>query len=299
MGCDSEKQCYLKTMTLKNLMRSWSAILAVNTVLTLLCALVTPLHESFAATELAKVNQTIITTEEFEKKYQENLKFFQLKAPTKESVLDDLIKRELGLQEARKLGLDKDPDVMDRMNTVLYHALLEKKLNKEFEQIAVSDSEAKSFYSKNPEIRTSHIFVAVRAGASADEEKKALARITDIRDQHLKPGKMSFAEIAQRFSDGVAAPVGGDLDYNTKEKLDPIFYEAAVKLKNPGAMSGIVRSNFGYHIIKLTGVRPWDETDQAQIKRLVYDEKRSQVFERYMAALRKQSKVVINSGALK
>jgi parvulin-like peptidyl-prolyl isomerase len=252
-----------------------------------------------AATELARVNQTVITAEEFEKKYQENLKFFQLKAPTKKGVLDDLIKRELGLQEAKKLGLDKDPDVVDRMNTVLYHALLEKKLNKDFDQISVSDSEAKSFYSKNPEIRTSHIFVALRAGATAEEEKKALARITDIRDQHLKPGKMSFAEIAQRFSDGVAAPVGGDLDYNTKEKLDPLYYEAAVKLKTPGAVSGIVRSNFGYHIIKLTGVRPWDETDQAQIKRLVYDEKRSDVFERYMASLRKQSKIVINAGALK
>ena len=88
-----------------------------------------------AATEVARVNQTVITADEFERKYQENLKFFQLKAPTKQSVLDDLIKRELGIQEAKKMGLDKDPDVQDRMNTVLYHSLLEKKLNKDFEKI--------------------------------------------------------------------------------------------------------------------------------------------------------------------
>jgi parvulin-like peptidyl-prolyl isomerase len=141
--------------------------------------------------------------------------------------------------------------------------------------------------------------VAVRADASDEEAKKALARITEIRDQQLKPGKMSFAEVAQRFSDGVAAPVGGDLDYNTRDKLDPAFYDAAVKLKTPGTISSIVRSQFGYHIIKLTGVRPWSETDQAQIKRLVYDERRSQIFEKYMADLRKASKVNVNQAALK
>lgn len=264
----------------------------------LMGALVLPVS-GIASTELARINDTKITAEEFQQKYNDNLKFFQLKAPSKQNVLDDLIKRELGIQEARKLGLDKDPAVIERMNTVLYHALIEKKLNKDFEKIAVSESEAKEFYQKNPEIRTSHIFVAVRPGAPADEEKKALERITEIRDQHLKPGKMSFAEIAQRFSDGVAAPVGGDLDYNTRDKLDPAFYEAAVKLKTPGTLSGIVRSNFGYHIIKLTGVRPWGETDKAQIKRLVYEEKRTALFEKYMGELRKQAKVTINQSALK
>jgi parvulin-like peptidyl-prolyl isomerase len=254
---------------------------------------------SLAASELARINQTVITTEEFEKKFQDSSKFFQMKAPSRKGVLEDIIKRELGIQEARRIGLDKDPDVLERMNTVLYHALLERKLNTDLEKIVISDSEAKAFYQRNPEVRTSHIFVAVRNGATADEEKKALLRITEIRDQHLKPGKMSFAEVAQRFSDGVAAPVGGDLDYNTKDKLDPIYYDAAVKLKTPGAVSGIVRSNFGYHIIRLTGVRPWEETDQAQIKRLVYDEKRSEVFEKYMATLRKQAKVTINQSALK
>jgi parvulin-like peptidyl-prolyl isomerase len=264
----------------------------------LMSAMVIP-ASSLASTELARINDTKITAEDFQQKYNDNLKFFQLKAPSKQNVLDDLIKRELGIQEAKKLGLDKDPAVVDRMNTVLYHALIEKKLNKDFEKISVSENEAKDFYQKNPEIRTSHIFVAIRPGAPAEEEKKALERITEIRDQHLKPGKMSFAEVAQRFSDGVAAPVGGDLDYNTRDKLDPAFYEAAVKLKTPGALSGIVRSNFGYHIIKLTGVRPWGETDKAQIKRLVYEDKRTALFEKYMGELRKQAKVTVNQSALK
>lgn len=251
-----------------------------------------------AATELARVNNTVITLEDFTKKYRENLKFFQFKAPTKKGVLDDLIKRELGIQEAKKMGLDKDPEVIDRINTVLYHALLDKKLSKEFEAIHISDDEAKGYYAKYPELRTSHIFVGVRPDAKAEEEKKAFERIKKIQEE-LNGGKMSFAEAAQRFSEGVAAPMGGDIDFQMRDKLDPTYYDTALKLRTPGKVSSIVRSQFGYHIIKLTGVRKWDEVDKAQVKRILFDEKRTQIFDRYMNQLRGQAKVTVRSELIK
>jgi parvulin-like peptidyl-prolyl isomerase len=251
-----------------------------------------------AATELARINGAVISLEDFNKKYKENLKFFQLKAPSKKSVLDDLVKRELGIQQARREGLDKDPDVIDRMNTVLYHALLDKKLSKEFEAIHISDDQAKDFYSKNPEIRTSHIFVAVRPDGSAEEVKKAQEKIKKIEAQYLRNDKMSFAEVAQRYSEGVAAPMGGDIDYQTRDKLDPNYYEAAVKLKKPGKVSSVVRSQFGFHIIKLTAIRPWEETDKAQVKRMLFDEKRAHIFEQYMNQLKQQAKVSIRGELL-
>jgi parvulin-like peptidyl-prolyl isomerase len=254
---------------------------------------------AWAATELARINNAVITVEDFNKKYRENLKFFQFKAPTKKGVLDDLIKRELGIQEAKKLGLDRDPEVVDRMNTVLYHALLDKKLSKDFETIHVTDDEARAFYSKNPEIRTSHIFVAVRPDATPAQQKAALDKIKRIQDEELKGGKMSFAEVAQRFSEGVAAPMGGDIDYQTRDKLDPVYYETAVKLGSPGKVSGIVRSQFGYHIIKLTALKPWDDVDKAQVKRMLFDERRAQIFEKYMTQLRAQAKVTIKNELLK
>ena len=253
------------------------------------------------AAELARVNSTVITTENFEKKYQESLRFFQFKAPTKKTVLEDMIKRELGIQEARRLGLDKDPAVVDKMNTVLYHALLDKKLTKEFETIQVTDEEAKAFYARYPEIRTSHIFVAVRPDAKPDEEKKAREKIKRIYDEFIKQAnnRMSFAEVAQRYSEGVAAPMGGDIDYQTRDKLDPIYYETAIKLKTPGRTSDVVRSQFGYHIIKLTAIRPWEEVDKAQVKRMVFDEKRNQIFEKYMNQLRQQARVTVRQDLLK
>ncbi len=252
-----------------------------------------------AATELARVNTTVITLEDFNKKYRENLKFFQFRAPTKKGVLDDLVKRELGIQEARKKGLDRDPEVVDRMNTVLYHALLDKELSKEFEKIHITDDEAKDYYAKNPEIRTSHVFVAVRPDATEEQKKKGHEKIKRIQDENLRDGKMSFAEVAQRFSEGAAAPMGGDIDYQTRDKLDPTYYETAVKLKTPGKVSDIVQSQFGYHIIKLTAVRPWPEADKAQVKRLLFEERRGQIFEKYMGGLRQQGKVSIHSELLK
>jgi parvulin-like peptidyl-prolyl isomerase len=252
-----------------------------------------------AATELARINKTVISLEDFNKKYHESLRFFQLKQPTKGDILQELIKRELGIQEAKRMGLDRDPEVIDRMNTVLYHSLLEKKLTKDFEGIHISDEEAKSYYEKNHEIRTSHIFVALKPNASVKEQKEAYERIKKIRDEHLAGVKMSFAEVAQRYSEGPAAPMGGDIDYQTRERLDPTYYETALKLSSPGKVSDIIRSQFGYHIIKLTAIRSWEEEDKAQVKRMVFEVERAKIFEKYMGTLRNQAKVVVHPELLK
>jgi parvulin-like peptidyl-prolyl isomerase len=252
-----------------------------------------------AATELAKINGATISLEEFNQRYQDNLKFFQFKAPSRKAVLEDLIKRELAIQEARKLGLDKDPVVIERMNTVLYQALLEKKLAKEFEQIKISDDEAKAYYSKNPEVRTSTIFIALAPNASAEEVKKGTERMRQIQNEQLKPGKMTFAEVAQRFSEGPAASMGGDIDFQTRDKLDPAYYDAALALRTPGKVSDIVRTPFGLHLIKLAAVRSWDETDRGQVKRMIFEERRAQIFEKFMGQLRTQAKVNVRSDLLK
>jgi parvulin-like peptidyl-prolyl isomerase len=254
---------------------------------------------SVAATEVAKVNGKSITLEELNKRYQQSLQFYQPKTPTKKGLLDDLIKRELGIQEAKKLGLDRDPEVIEAMNTVLFNALVSKKLSKEFEEINVSDSDAKDYYSKNPEIRTSHIFVAAPFNSTPDEEKKARARIQKIYDEHIRNGKENFAEVAQRFSEGAAAPMGGDVDYKMRGMIDPAYYDAALALRSPGRVSGIVRSQAGYHIIKLTAVRSWDDVDHAAVKRLVIDERQRHAFDKLMNQLRSNSKVMVHNELVK
>lgn len=255
---------------------------------------------SFAATELARVNNKVISLEDFNNRYKDSLKFFNYKAPTKKNVLDDIIKREVGVQEAKKIGLDRDPEVIERINTVLYQSLLDKKLSSKFEAIQLTDKEVEDYYNRNPEIRTSHIFVQVRYDANPSQEKAALDKIkkiqTAMRDA-LKNGK-TFTEIATNFSEGVAAAAGGDIGYQTKDKLDPAYYATAIKLK-VGDISDVVRSQFGYHIIKLTAVREYRDTDKGQIKRLLFDEKRTAMYDAFMEDLKKKSKVSINYNLIK
>lgn len=251
-----------------------------------------------AATELAKINGTVITLEDFESKYKESLRFFRYKAPTKRNVLDDLIHRELGIQEARKRNLDRDPEVRERINTVLYHSLLDKELASKFDTIRVTDDEIRDYYKKNPEIRTSHIFVQVRYDANAAQEKEALDKIKKI-EAILKKGDKSFSEIARTYSEGVAAASGGDIDYQTKDKLDPVYYETAVALGKVGTVSGIVRSQFGYHIIKLTGIKDFKDVDKGAYKRIIFDERRSKIYEAYMDELKKSYSLQVNYDLLK
>lgn len=250
-----------------------------------------------AGTELAKVNQTVITLEEFNKRYQENLKFFPLKAPPKKDVLEDLIKREVGIQEAKRQELDKNPDVIDRINTILFNALIEKNLSKEVESIHVTDAEAKAYYAKNPLLRTSQIYVGVSLTAKEDDQKAALARIKKIKTDYLDKG-VSFAEAAQKHSDGPAAPMGGDMDYLSRDRLDPLYYNTALKLEVED-VSDIIRTPFGYHIIKLTGIRTWEDVDKTLVKRMVFEEQKTKLFNAYMSKLQEQTKVTKNLDLLK
>lgn len=254
--------------------------------------------QAHAATELAKINGSTLSLEDFNRRFSESQKTFQAKPVTKQRILDEIINREVAIQEAKKEGVDRDVEVQDRIGAILFQGLLEKKLKPELEKIQVTDADAKSFYSKNPEIRTSHIFVSVSPEAKPEDVAKAKDRISSA-EKALKEGKMSFAEVAQKFSEGPSAHLGGDVDYQAKDRLDPAYYDTAVSLRSPGKTSGIVRSQFGFHIIRVTAVRSWEEADQNQAKRLLFQEKRDHLVEQYVAQLRKKATVSIHSELLK
>ncbi len=98
--------------------------------------------------------------------------------------------------------------------------------------------------------RASHILVEITDDLSAEE---ARARIEEAQDK-LQAGE-SFASVAQEYSDDIAtAASGGDLDYSGRGVYDPAFEDALFALAQEGDRSGIVETEFGYHIIELTGI---------------------------------------------
>lgn len=253
---------------------------------------------ALAATEAAKVNDKVITIDQVTARIQEQARSGAPIALSKKMALDELVNREAAVQEAKKMKLDQDPVVAERISNVLYFAVLEKKLGTEFEKITLSDAEAKNWYEKNPEIKTSHIFVALPPGANADDEKKATAKLNGILAE-IRSGKTSFAEAAQKSSEDPSAAMGGDLDYRMKDRLDPVYYRAALKLGKLGDISSVIRTPFGMHIIRLTGKHNWSEVDRQHVKRLILDDRRQEIVSRYLNDLRQKAKVTINSAAIK
>lgn len=110
----------------------------------------------------------------------------------------------------------------------------------------------------------SHILVAVPKDADKEAVAKAKAKAEDILKK-VKAGE-NFAKLAKTYSDDPgSAKQGGDLGFFTREDMAPAFAKAVFALK-PGQVSGIVRTSFGFHIIKLLGVKPGKTKTFAQVK---------------------------------
>ena len=136
---------------------------------------------------VAEVNGHKIYKAELDNYYKNNLKNLSRKKVTKQSSLDDLINRMLGVEKAKQAGLDKDPSVIRRMEDILYHAQISKDLEKKLLAIGkVSDSEVKTYYKKNMEYRTAHILYRVRAVPTKEEVQKAYSDSLKTYDEVKK-----------------------------------------------------------------------------------------------------------------
>ena len=137
-------------------------------------------------------------------------------------------------------------------------------------QVTVSDADIKSYYDQNlsryttpEERRASHILISVKKDAPAAEQAAAKAKAESLLAE-VRKSPADFAKIAKANSqDTASAEMGGDLGYFGSGMMVKPFDDAASKLKQ-GEISDLVQSDFGYHIIELTGikaaqVKPLDE----------------------------------------
>lgn len=242
---------------------------------------------------VATVNGKAITKKEFEEYHLQNLKFVGQRKITKEVSLQDLINRELGIQRAKKTGLDKEPSVISRQEDILYHAQISKDLEGEFAKISVSDDEVKKYYDENKEYRTAHILYRLRAEPTEDEVRAAYTQSMEIYTQ-LQKSPDEFAKMANKYSQTSAAPVGGDLGFQPPTRLAPEYFEA-IKGQKVNFISQPVRTQMGYHIIKILGVKSYDQIDKNLYKKIIYDKKRDALIENYFKNLAKGADIKINA----
>lgn len=247
---------------------------------------------------VATVNGTKITKAELDQAYQQNLLFLSNKKVTKEKVLDDLISRTLGIQKAKKVGTDKDPVVVSKVEDIFYHAQISKDLEGELKKIPeISDSDVKSYYNNNKEYRTAHILYRLRAQPTPEEVKKAFEQSSAIYTE-LQKSPEKFSELANKMSQTTTAPTGGDIGFQPPTRLAPEYFEA-INGKNVGFISKPVRTQFGFHIIKVLAVKEFDKISKDMYKKIIYDIKRDAILENYFKGLRQSANININKDLLK
>lgn len=162
-------------------------------------------------------------------------------------------------------------------------------LNAVTQGLTVSDADVAAYYEQNAsryaskeERRASHILINAAAGAPAAEREAAKAKAADVLAQATK-SPATFAELARKHSqDSGSAPSGGDLGFFQRGAMVKPFEDAAFAL-DKGALSGVVESDFGYHVILLTDIKPSVVRPLAQVKAEIEAELKKQMAQREFA----------------
>ncbi|HPU29690.1 MAG TPA: peptidylprolyl isomerase [Syntrophorhabdaceae bacterium] len=250
---------------------------------------------------LATIDDEKITINEFNKELDKipiNMKMMVATQSGKKNYLEKIIMKKLLLREASKENIEKDSEFQERLKEIkeqlIIESLLKKKINVDAQ---ISEADLKQYYEKNKEtfkrdreINTRHILLNTE-----DEARQIKEKILKGED---------FAELARRYSiDPSAKTNGGEIGYHPKGTLLPEYEAAAFKLKKVGQVSDIVKTKFGYHIIKLEGIRPPSyvpfEEVKDFIKQKIAQEKQTQALEKYITNLKSTAKITINEDLLK
>ncbi len=149
------------------------------------------------------------------------------------------------------------------------------------QQIATFYEENPKFFMEDEQVRASHILLQVKPDASEEAKSEAKEQLQDIKS-NIVEGETTFAEAAKEHSDCPSKSRGGDLGYFRKGQMVPEFEQVAFAME-PGSLSDVVETKFGYHLIKVV-----DHKDQQKIALDQVDDK----IKDYLEQKARQDKVV-------
>ncbi len=149
--------------------------------------------------------------------------------------------------------------------------------------VKVSDEDLRKYYTENEkrytapeERRASHILIKAEKGMSQADRDKAKAKAESLLAE-VRKNPASFAELARKNSeDPGSAEKGGDLDFFGRGAMVKPFEDAAFALK-AGETSGLVQSDFGYHIIRVTEARGGEKRSFDAVRPEIENEIRTQL----------------------
>lgn len=199
-------------------------------------------------------------------------------------VREELVNRELLMQEAQKTGIAKQPDVQTQLDMARQEIIVSAYLRDWVRKHPITDAEVQQEYDKaksqhgDKEYKARHILV--------DTEDEAKALIAQLK----KGGK--FEDLAAKSSkDTGSAQRGGDLDWNVPGSYDKQFADAMVKLEKGKYTEAPVRTRFGFHIIQLEDMRPAKFAALAEVKPRIQQRLAQNRVEELVRGLRAKAKI--------
>jgi peptidyl-prolyl cis-trans isomerase C len=197
---------------------------------------------------------------------------------------EEVIAREVFMQEAQKQGLDATEDYKNQLELARQAILIRQLFENYRKTNPVSDADAKAEYDKfaaansGKEFKARHILVETE-----DQAKKIIA--------DLKKGA-KFEDIAKKQSkDPGSGANGGDLDWASPSSFVPEFSEAMVKLGKGEMTQTPVKSQFGYHIIRVDDIRQAQLPKFEEVKPQIVQQLQQQRLQKYQEELRAKAKV--------
>ncbi|MEN8163770.1 MAG: peptidylprolyl isomerase [Acidobacteriota bacterium] len=246
-----------------------------------------------------------------------------------QAAMGQMVDGMLLVQEAKKRGFKADPDIIKasveqaetsaggpeeldvtlaqqgldraRLHTLIEDSDLVNQLLQQLgEGVEVSDEEIAAFYEENPtffeageEVSARHILFKVEAGADDETKAAAKAKAEAARKRALE-GE-DFATLATELSEGPSGPKGGDLGFFTRDRMVAPFADAAFAMM-PGETSGVVETQFGYHVIRVEERReartvPLEEVKD-RIRQGLTQEGQGKRVEALLTSLREKAEIV-------
>jgi peptidyl-prolyl cis-trans isomerase C len=249
-----------------------------------------------------KVNDWSYTAADLEKDIGQELRraprelqhFFASKDGQKQ-FLDRVIRRELLMQEAEKRKLGDQAEVAEQVANLRRELMIRALVQEEIAgKIKVEDKDVEDYFAAHRDefsgdtVRLRHILVQTEG-----EAKEIQARLTKNE---------TFEDLAKKLSrDTNSAPKGGDLGYLGREQMLPDFARAAFALK-PNEVSDVVKTPFGFHLIKLVDRKKGEplafDQVKGQLQRRLTDERQSQRFQTWIKELEVGAKITRDESLL-
>jgi peptidyl-prolyl cis-trans isomerase C len=201
----------------------------------------------------------------------------------RDAIKKDLIAREVLIQEADKQGIGTRPEVKNAIDNARQSIIINAMLSDYMKKHPVTDAEIKSEYDKfkgqvgDKEYHARHILVGTE-----DEAKQIIAKLK---------GGAKFEDLAKQSKDPGSANNGGDLDWASPASFVPEFSKAMTSLNKGQVTETPVKTQYGFHVIKLEDVRAAKIPPLEEVKQQVAESLQQRKVAAFREELMKKAKV--------